>query len=149
MKNEDKLRRVKTLMYKNRMSYHYYDKERFKKLLEDINKFDSQSHKDRVKELIEIHKLSDEIGLTETEIYNLWVDQMSEFYKNQSIYSRTPQKEGRDNKDVHVGTGGSNRNKIRYPSKKRSIKTWKKFYNLFPWAAEEDGWDGKHSSRTK
>jgi hypothetical protein len=58
-------------------------------------------------------------------------------------------KETRDNKDIHVGGGGSNRNKIRYPSKKRNKKTWSNFYKLFPSAAEKDHWDGKTSNKMK
>lgn len=40
-------------------------------------------------------------------------------------------KEGRDNKDVLVGGGGDNKNKIRYPKKCRKT-AWKRFYKLFP-----------------
>ena len=40
-------------------------------------------------------------------------------------------------------------NKIRYPKKCRSLKTWKKFYEMFPRQAEIDGWDGKTSIRMK
>lgn len=149
MNNDAKLRRIKTLMYKHRMVSRFYKKEELTKFLSDMTKFDTQKHKDMVAEITEIHKLSDEIGLTDEQIRDIWYEQVSMFFKNQSIYSRRPQKEGRDNKDVEVGTGGSNRNKIRYPSKKRSIKTWKKFYKLFPRAAEQDGWDGRHSNRTK
>lgn len=54
----------------------------------------------------------------------------------------------RDNKGVYIGTGySSNPTKVRYPSKKRSLQTWKKFYEMFPHQAELDGWDGKKSSR--
>ena len=41
------------------------------------------------------------------------------------------------------------RNKIRYPKKCRSLRTWKKFYEMFPRQAEIDGWDGKTSIRMK
>jgi hypothetical protein len=40
-------------------------------------------------------------------------------------------------------------NKIRYPKKCRSLRTWKKFYEMFPRQAEIDGWDGKTSIRMK
>lgn len=40
-------------------------------------------------------------------------------------------------------------NKIRYPKKCRSLRTWKKFYEMFPKQAELDGWDGKTSIKMK
>ena len=40
-------------------------------------------------------------------------------------------------------------NKIRYPKKCRSLRTWKKFYEMFPRQAEIDEWDGKTSVRMK
>jgi hypothetical protein len=68
---------------------------------------------------------------------------------SKQIYKLKPQKEGRDNKGVYVGGGGSNRNKIRYPSQKRSKRTWRIFYEMFPMAAERDGWDGNKSNKMK
>ena len=41
------------------------------------------------------------------------------------------------------------RNIIRYPKKCRSLRTWRKFYEMFPRQAEIDGWDGKTSIRMK
>ena len=55
----------------------------------------------------------------------------------------------KDNQGVYVGGGGSNRNKIRYPKKNRSLRVWKKFYEMFPDQAELDGWDGKTSNKMK
>ena len=40
-------------------------------------------------------------------------------------------------------------NSIRYPKKNRSLRTWKKFYAMFPKQAELDGWDGKTSTMKK
>jgi len=63
-------------------------------------------------------------------------------------YSRNGVKnKHRDNKAIRVGIGGSNQNKIRYPSKKRSRQIWKRFYTLFPKQAEIDNWDSKTSDR--
>ena len=70
-------------------------------------------------------------------------------YSSKTVYDTMPKPDGRDNKDTYVGGGGSNRNKIRYPSKKRSKSTWKKFYALFPYAAERDNWDGNTSDKMK
>ena len=65
----------------------------------------------------------------------------------------------RDNRNCYVGSGrvwsqekpitSSQRTKVRFPSKKRSRYTWKKFYKLFPYWAEYDNWDGKTSDRMK
>lgn len=83
---------------------------------------------------------------------------LSDAYLNKLVDRRSrrweqPYKNGitrtvyRDNKEIpNKGSGGSG-NYIRYPSKKRSLKTWTNFYTLFPWRAELDGWDGKTSSR--
>ena len=62
----------------------------------------------------------------------------------------TGAKVNRDNKDdYNYGSGGSNINSVRYPSKKRNKKVWKKFYKLFPRLAERDDWDGKTSKKMK
>jgi hypothetical protein len=57
---------------------------------------------------------------------------------------------GKDNNGAYIGNRLSfNKNKIRYPSKKRSRQVWKRFYELFPYQAILDGWDGKTSKRFK
>lgn len=43
----------------------------------------------------------------------------------------TPPMDKRDNKAMKVGSGGGNKNKIRYPKKCRKT-AWKRFYKLFP-----------------
>ncbi len=59
-------------------------------------------------------------------------------------------KETRDNKGVYIGGfGGSNRNKVRYPKKNRSKRTWKIFYKMFPNNAERDEFDGQTSKKMK
>ena len=56
----------------------------------------------------------------------------------------------RDNKCIRKqGSGHSNANKIRYPRKARPLHVWKKFYELFPYQAEIDNWDGKTSDKMK
>ena len=145
MNKKQKLRKMKVLMYDHTHS----TKERIKTFLTDLTKHNSKIHTEWVLGVNQIYKLSDELNFTETEVEVLWNHVRREKYRNHTDYNQSPPKEGRDNKDVHVGGGGSNRCMIRYPSKKRSIKTWKKFYKLFPWAAERDGWDGKTSNRMK
>lgn len=69
--------------------------------------------------------------------------------KNDISYRKMPRSTFRDNKDDY-NTGGSSstwKNKVRYPSKKRSKKTWSNFYKLFPYLAEQDNWDGEKSKR--
>jgi hypothetical protein len=89
-----------------------------------------------------------ELGYTHNEVYDMI---RAEIRKRSAGYefNKRPVKEGRDNKDVYVGSGGSNQNRVRYPSKKRSLRTWKKFYDLFPYYAEKDNFDGKTSDKMK
>ncbi len=42
-----------------------------------------------------------------------------------------------------------NFNKIRYPKKARSKRTWKQFYKMFPKQAVIDNWDGNTSDKMK
>lgn len=67
-------------------------------------------------------------------------------YRNGKVYI-----ERHDNKSYYNyangSPGGAAGNYVRYPSKKRSLRTWRNFYNLFPWLAKIDGWDGKKSKR--
>lgn len=70
---------------------------------------------------------------------------LSSQYRNPKVY-----RERHDNKlYYHYSSDNPSHsgNYVRYPSKKRSLRTWRNFYNLFPWLAVADGWDGKKSSR--
>jgi hypothetical protein len=98
---------------------------------------------------IQVYVLANKIGLTEKERNILWIKERYRKVQSQEELSKKPLKEGRDNKDVHVGSGGGGSGKVRYPSKKRSRAVWKKFYALFPYYAKLDGWDGKTSKRMK
>lgn len=105
--------------------------------------------KKHVANLVEIEKLRIELQITVDDLYRMWNKATQLRYKAQNEYKKKPQKEGRDNKGVYVGNGGSNANKVRYPSKKRSKRTWKIFYEMFPYYAQRDGWDGETSKRMK
>lgn len=99
--------------------------------------------------LLDLYKRGRELGITNSQLFEFgnnirWAKQ-----KRHGAYLKSPILDKRDNKDLRVGTGGSNKNKVRYPSKKRSIKTWKKFYKLFPELAEKDQFDGKSSLKMK
>lgn len=92
-----------------------------------------------------IFKNSELLGISDDNIVLEWYNIREK--RHSDVYKQKPQKEGRDNKGVYVGSGGSNRNKARYPSKKRSKRTWKTFYKMFPSLAEKDGWDGEKSNK--
>ena len=95
----------------------------------------------------EVYSLILELKLDLREAYEMWWEQHQKRSKSRQLQKPKPLKEGRDNKGVYVGSGGSNRNKVRYPSAKRSKRVWKIFYSMFPYYAEKDGWDGHKSSR--
>ena len=92
-----------------------------------------------------IFKNSELLGISDEDVILTWIKIREK--RHSDVYKQKPQKEGRDNKGVYVGNGGSNRNKVRYPSKKRSKRTWKTFYKMFPDLAIKDGWDGKKSNK--
>lgn len=149
MKNP--LRRAKFLMGKHPLLF--IDDKFIKNVYDTYPDFKtgnwSLSYKVMFQERMEILETCKSLGMSDQEICKMWNDISKERRKSKQLYESKPKPEGRDNKDVHVGTGGSNKNKVRYPSKKRSIRTWKKFYALFPYCAKEDGFDGKTSSRMK
>lgn len=77
------------------------------------------------------HNILDKAGKSEEERKALWAGAKSLRREYKSPYSLKPIKEGRDNKDVRVGSGGGGSNRIRFP-KKGHKNAWKKFYKLFP-----------------
>jgi hypothetical protein len=96
---------------------------------------------------LKIYKLAEKLKMTDDEMNKLWLEITLKQHRNKFIHKQKPKQERRDNKDVLVGSGNSWGNTVRYPSKKRSLSTWKKFYKLFPRLAEADGFDGKTSSK--
>ena len=149
MSEKDKLRKLNCLMAVNYTHpLHFFSWKKI--ILENAEKNDrTYKHNKQQREQVQIYKLAKELGIEDNELKEMWVTKWCEHERRKLEYRKKPQAEGRDNKDVRVGSGGSNRNMIRYPSKKRSVKTWKKFYKLFPQAAIEDCWDGKTSRRMK
>lgn len=157
-KNKDrdkKLRRLKHLMYSAGhphfpLSEKITPEEALKRDLEtwlsiSNSKFyvGSKSRSDRH----EAYKLILELKLDLRSAYEMWCEQSWKRSKARQFQKLKPIKEGRDNKGVYVGNGGSNGNKVRYPSQKRSKRVWKIFYSMFPYYAQRDGWDGEKSSR--
>jgi hypothetical protein len=97
----------------------------------------------------EIFKLASELNIPDNELLCMWVRFYDARRKLKDQQNIMPKRERKDNKHIHVGSNGGNKNKVRYPSKKRSRATWKRFYLLFPRLAEEDNWDGKTSDKMK
>lgn len=88
-----------------------------------------------------LYKIGNELGYSVEQIkLDLYNFQLYPNFKNNCSTSQ-------DNKYIRVGSGNSNKNKIRYHSKKRSRSTWKRFYTLFPEQAIKDNWDGKTSDK--
>lgn len=109
----------------------------------DLLRYNEQS----IYQLLECLLLGLKLGYTESEINNIRRKRLNDSYELKTEYKKTPIPNNQDNKDKYIGGGGSNGNKVRYPSKKRSLKVWKNFYKLFPYYAEKDGWNGKTSTR--
>jgi hypothetical protein len=78
-----------------------------------------------------ICKIFMELKYSITDANIFWVKTYKEYNKNKIDYTTSPKIERKDNKYVMVGSGRSNKNTIRYPSKKRKT-AWKRFYKLFP-----------------
>ena len=62
----------------------------------------------------------------------VWRDLTEDRWKRKYYNGTMPNLPKQDNKKTYVGGGGDNRNRIRYPSLKRSKTTWRRFYALFP-----------------
>jgi ADP-heptose:LPS heptosyltransferase len=148
MNDKDKLRRLNSLMAVHfTHPVHFFNWKKI--ILENAAKDNKKAYNKVQNEQVEIYTLAKELDIEDKDLKEMWIAKWCDHERRKREYSKKPQKEGRDNKDIQVGSSGSNRNKIRYPSKKRSIKTWKKFYKLFPQAAIEDGFNGKTSKRMK
>ena len=116
-----------------------YTKKTRTELLRDLS---------NIKTVIKIFKMGYTLGLTHDEISNKASIQRNNRTRQSYVYHRKPLGERRDNKKTIVyNGGGTNGNKIRYPSKKRSRSHWKNFYNLFPHLSKQDNWNGKTSTR--
>ena len=109
---------------------------------------DNKAQKNLHNKCVELLELIGDLKLADWDIYNISTRQQIKKFKFQDSMKNNS-KETRDNKGVYVGSGGSNRNSIRYPKKARSKKTWAMFYSMFPYTAKADGWDGKTSSKMK
>ncbi len=85
------------------------------------------------KKISRIHSLYDKLKTSEPERLFHW-SSLRRMQSNMHSEYATGNKKRivRDNKDIKNTSGGGGSNRIRYPSKKRSKRTWKNFYKLFP-----------------
>lgn len=102
------------------------------KSLPKVGEWSEDIHgKKRVDMLKELHQLFNIINYTEEE-RNAFYQKYRWIRRKESIsYSAKPIREKKDNKDFYNGSGGYNRNKVRYPKKCRKT-AWKRFAKLFP-----------------
>ena len=101
-------------------------------------------------EIDELYRLTDELGIDEEMLKVICQKYYPHVKAIEGQYKKKPVRVRQDNKRViNYGSGSPGHSTVRYPSKKRSRATWKRFYELFPRLAERDGWNGKESKRMK
>jgi hypothetical protein len=150
--NRKDSRRFKYLTYKYPYVYFgsNYGREALRTQINQMRMYGTRVSEETLDKL-EMYDLGANYCMTESEVRDLW-RQNSE---NRELYrvdmNKMPKIVNRDNKghynfsNRHGYAGGGN--KIRYPKKNRSRRVWANFYKLFPWAAKQDGWNGKTSKR--
>lgn len=100
--------------------------------------------------IAELKKLVEETNISESELLSIYLKQKHIKKETSKLLKHITPVVRRDNKGVYIGSGTSESfPTYRYPSKKRSLKTWKTFYEMFPTLAERDNWDGKTSNKMK
>ena len=143
---EKKLRKLKTLIHKyfNYISIDSIenDFDLIKHLDKQIERYSKYGKLFDGENYYKAHKKMKEI------VIDLDIDK-DKFLKMYVDVLRKRYKKNEELKGSYVGSGNSNKNKIRYPKKSKSNKTWKIFYNMFPERALIDGYDGKTSKRMK
>jgi hypothetical protein len=154
----DKLSREDTrrfiyLTYKHGGEFYWKEPHELKKYLLSLPESTHHGMRKDHNERMEIFNIAEKYNISDEDLKKLCLENSRESDINSKYYNPRPwdlpktMGVRRDNKGVYVGGGGSNRNKVRYPSKKRSKRVWKTFYKMFPYYAERDGWDGTKSSR--
>lgn len=106
---------------------------------------------------INIFELGAKLGYPDELIMDFHRNYFMKAHREEETKKIQPLGETRDNKKSFNFRGGFTHklskpwgtNTIKYPSKKRSRKTWKNFYGLFPFLAKQDNWDGKESDKMK
>lgn len=113
-------RRLNFLMYNTPVYYLY-------KNIEDLRMLETHFQNQNN----EIANIITELGLDFSTSITGWREIQIAKRENKFLYEKSPKPLRRDNKDIRVGSGGGNRNKIRRPRKCRKT-AWKRFYKLFP-----------------
>lgn len=141
-KIDKNIRRIKYLLYKLKILY--YNTTPIERINE-IMAWENLPNSIR-KDATELKLLLDNTNISQEKINKLNIETIkskNDYNLNQNPIIR------RDNKGIYIGGSGYNKNKVRYPSKKRSLKTWRMFYNMFPYCAKMDNWNGKISDKMK
>lgn len=124
--------------------------ERRSRIEGGVNKFNRKSFSKEAKDYALILSLVKELKLTYYEVDMMWSKIKNEKRILHKEMKKMP-RETRDNKGVIIKRSDLNPRAFnypwRYPSKKRSLRTWKIFYEMFPQLAKFDEWDGKQSKR--
>lgn len=153
MNKNKKYRRLRYLVYKYDSFKNNLDDidliSHLDKMIEYSNQIDSKIGKKRFLAFSEIKSIVLELNISKEEYFIIYAKESKRKYLAQNNLKLNTIKETRDNKGVYIGNGGSNINKVRYPKKNRSKKTWKIFYKMFPNKAEKDEWNGQTSKRMK
>jgi hypothetical protein len=144
MKQEKKLRRLKHLVHKYDMMlaiyFRSYEKGKlnydliayFDERIESYSDFGDSRSVEWFKAFSEIKALVLDLSLTKEEYFKICTEERKKINDAQDLLRVNNLKETRDNKGVYVGSGGSNKNRIRYPKKARSKRVWRIFYEMFP-----------------
>lgn len=145
-----KYRRLKFLIHKYDMWYRFADLNFLdQQIAIYANNLDDKKCKEYYNAYTEIKNIILLLNISKEEYCKLAKDEYKKFLNTNKQLRVNNLKETRDNKGVYVGSGGSNKNSVRYPKKNRSKKVWKIFYKMFPYRANIDGFDGETSSRMK
>lgn len=141
MNKNKKIRRLSHLIEKYH-AYYIYDEDLIEFLDRRIQsclsfKWHTSEHKD-ARAFQEIKKIVLELKIDKEEYIRIYQERLKNHPKFDVNLNTI--KETRDNKGIYIGSGGSNRNSVRYPKKKRSKKVWDTFYRMFPRYAEKDGY---------
>lgn len=149
--NKD-LRDIKVLMYSHprpwSTPFNKQEDIEFAKTYSDNNRISkSNFYRNLLSKRLKIYKLAEKLKMTDDEMNKLWLEITLKQHRNRFVHEKKPIQQRRDNKDTLVGSGHSWGNTVRYPSKKRPISTWRRFYKLFPRLAEADGFNGTTSNK--
>lgn len=150
MGNRKKIRRLRYLIHKYDIygqfsNFNYLDEQ-----IKNYSEYLTEKHcKERYDAYSELKNIISELNIDINTYNKIVKEESTKIYNSYSERQINNLKETRDNKGVYVGSGGSNKNSIRYPKKNRSKRVWKIFYEMFSRRAEHDEYDGTTSKRMK